>query len=79
MEYFSIFGFVLALSLIIRVRGAINIDINQEASFDENYVVTWGQEQVLKLNQGKEVQLSMDHSSGQLNYYYYFIYKIMLF
>ncbi|CAH2061552.1 unnamed protein product [Thlaspi arvense] len=31
-------------------------------AFDENYVVTWGN--VLKLNQGKEVQLSMDKAAG---------------
>ncbi|CAH8276979.1 unnamed protein product [Arabidopsis lyrata] len=64
MECILICGFVLVLSLIIKVQGAINIDINQEASFDEHYVVTWGQDHVLKLNQSKEVQLSMDHSSG---------------
>ncbi|KAH0891237.1 hypothetical protein HID58_053666 [Brassica napus] len=30
--------------------------------FDDNYVVTWGN--VLKLDQGREVQLSMDKTSG---------------
>ncbi|CAD5327753.1 unnamed protein product [Arabidopsis thaliana] len=39
-----------------RGRGAID--------FDVNYVVTWGQDHILKLTQGKEVQLSMDYSSG---------------
>ncbi|XP_010440647.2 PREDICTED: putative xyloglucan endotransglucosylase/hydrolase protein 1, partial [Camelina sativa] len=63
MEYMSIFGFLILMPLVIRVRG-INIDVNQEASFDENYVVTWGQDHVSKLNQNKEVQLSMDHNSG---------------
>ncbi|CAE5977198.1 unnamed protein product [Arabidopsis arenosa] len=32
--------------------------------FDVHYAVTWGQDHILKLNQGKEVQLSMDQSSG---------------
>jgi len=41
-----------------RGRGAID--------FDVNYVVTWGQDHILKLNQGKEVQLSMDYSSGSM-------------
>ncbi|KAG7547876.1 Glycoside hydrolase family 16 [Arabidopsis suecica] len=68
MEYILIFGFVSTLLLIIktdaRVHGVKRIDINQEAGFDENYVVTWGQDHVFKSNQGKEVQLSMDYSSG---------------
>ncbi|KAG7543238.1 Xyloglucan endo-transglycosylase C-terminal [Arabidopsis thaliana x Arabidopsis arenosa] len=64
MECILIFGFVIVLSLIINVQGAITIDIKQEANFDENYVVTWGQNHFLKLNRSKEVQLSMDHSSG---------------
>ena len=43
-----------------RARGRGSID------FDVNYVVTWGQDHILKLNQGKEVQLSMDYSSGSM-------------
>lgn len=70
------FGFVLVLFLFIRVHGVINININQEVSFDKNYVVTWGQDHVLKVNQGKEVQLSMDHSSGPL-IFIFISYRIM--
>ncbi|XP_010440650.1 PREDICTED: xyloglucan endotransglucosylase/hydrolase protein 2 [Camelina sativa] len=63
IEYmFSIFEFVSVLFLMFtanaRARGRGGID------FDKNYVVTWGQNHVLKLNQGKEVELSMDQSSG---------------
>ncbi|KAL1200400.1 putative xyloglucan endotransglucosylase/hydrolase protein 1 [Cardamine amara subsp. amara] len=67
MENISIFGFVSVLFLIIRFDTSINgvRGINQNiVGFDENYVVTWGQNNFLKLNQGKEVQLSMDHVSG---------------
>lgn len=46
-----------------RARGRGGID------FDVHYVVTWGQDHILKLNQGKEVQLSMDQSSGSLFLY----------
>ncbi|VYS62487.1 unnamed protein product [Arabidopsis thaliana] len=67
MEYLSIFGFVSVLYLIIRVDARAyevkGID-QSKVGFDDNYVVTWGQNNVLKLNQGKEVQLSLDHSSG---------------
>ena len=38
--------------------------------FDDNYVVTWGN--VLKLNQGREVQLSMDKSAGLLIDFFFF-------
>lgn len=37
-----------------------------ETSFDSNYEITWGDFNVLSLNQGSEIQLSMDKSSGQL-------------
>ncbi|XVF32181.1 hypothetical protein REPUB_Repub17cG0059800 [Reevesia pubescens] len=32
--------------------------------FDENYEITWGNDHVFSLNQGTEIQLSMDISSG---------------
>lgn len=38
-----------------------NTDIS---TFDQNYQVTWGFDHVLSLNQGREIQLSMDNSSG---------------
>lgn len=60
MDYNSIFGFVSVLYLIIRVDARAHevqgID-QSKVGFDDNYVVTWGQNNVLKLNQGKEVQL----------------------
>jgi len=71
MEYLSIFGFVSVLYLIIRVDARayeVNGIDQSKVGFDDNYVVTWGQNNVLKLNQGKEVQLSLDHSSGPLNF-----------
>ncbi|KAG7547878.1 Concanavalin A-like lectin/glucanase domain superfamily [Arabidopsis suecica] len=67
MGYISIFGLVSVLYLIIRVDARAHevkgIDQNK-VGFDDNYVVTWGQNNALKLNQGKEVQLSLDRSSG---------------
>ncbi|EOA18403.1 hypothetical protein CARUB_v10006944mg [Capsella rubella] len=67
MGYISILTLIYILHLIIRVDAMAHgvREINQnDVGFDENYVVTWGQNNVLKLNQGKEVQLSMDQSSG---------------
>ncbi|XP_052623429.1 xyloglucan endotransglucosylase/hydrolase protein 2-like [Lactuca sativa] len=39
-------------------------DAAKNVSFDENYKITWGNEHVQLLNQGQEVQLSLDNSSG---------------
>nr|XP_043638331.1 xyloglucan endotransglucosylase/hydrolase protein 2-like [Erigeron canadensis] len=39
-------------------------DAARNASFDENYNVTWGNNHVLFLNQKREVQLTLDKSSG---------------
>ncbi|XP_018490351.1 xyloglucan endotransglucosylase/hydrolase protein 2-like [Raphanus sativus] len=58
-EYmFSILDFVLVLFLIATVDAMVP----GGGGFDENYNVTWGN--VLKLNQGKEVQLFMDKTEG---------------
>ncbi|KAJ9565061.1 hypothetical protein OSB04_001027 [Centaurea solstitialis] len=39
-------------------------DALRNASFNENYSVNWGNQHVLFFNQGREVQLSLDRSSG---------------
>ncbi|KAL4558573.1 hypothetical protein LXL04_036774 [Taraxacum kok-saghyz] len=39
-------------------------DAAKNASFDENYKITWGNQHVQLLNQGREVQLTLDKSSG---------------
>ncbi|XP_059625210.1 xyloglucan endotransglucosylase/hydrolase protein 2-like [Cornus florida] len=36
----------------------------RNSSFDVNYSITWGNDHVLPLNQGREIQLSMDKFSG---------------
>ncbi|XP_073010416.1 xyloglucan endotransglucosylase/hydrolase protein 2-like [Typha latifolia] len=37
---------------------------DQQSGFDQNYVITWGGNHVSFLDQGREIQLSMDKSSG---------------
>lgn len=39
---------------------------HKNVAFDQNYNVTWGNHHAQLLNQGKEVQLSLDQSSGVL-------------
>nr|XP_043638330.1 xyloglucan endotransglucosylase/hydrolase protein 2-like [Erigeron canadensis] len=38
--------------------------ISKNASFDQNYQVTWGRDRILFFKHGREVQLSLDQSSG---------------
>lgn len=40
--------------------------IATELSFDQNYKVIWGDDHVVSLNHGKEIQLTMDNSSGYI-------------
>ncbi|KAF3506603.1 hypothetical protein F2Q69_00003311 [Brassica cretica] len=59
-EYmFTVLDFVLVLFLIGTVDAGVPAG---GRPFDDNYVVTWGN--VLKLDQGRQVQLSMDKTSG---------------
>ncbi|CAN8232374.1 unnamed protein product [Cochlearia groenlandica] len=59
IEYIvSIFDLVSVFVLIV----TSNVNARGDSGFDKNYIVTWGQ--VSKLNQGKEVQLSMDKYAG---------------
>lgn len=57
----SVLDFVLVLFLI----STVDARAPGGRTFDDNYYVTWGN--VLKLNQGTEVQLSMDQTAGSLN------------
>lgn len=38
--------------------------LSQEVKFDQNYVVTYGQDHFSRLGGGTEVQLSLDQASG---------------
>jgi xyloglucan:xyloglucosyl transferase len=46
---------------VVLARG---IRRSEEIIFDQNYKVTWGDNHVISINQGKEIQLTMDYSSG---------------
>ncbi|TYJ23755.1 hypothetical protein E1A91_A08G214300v1 [Gossypium mustelinum] len=61
MQYhFSILALLSIFFFFIRVGFADDNTVK----FDENYVITWGNDHVLSLNQDTEIQLSMDKSSG---------------
>lgn len=67
MEYMRIFGvFAVTLWMIIgvdaRVHGGRGIE--KYVTFNQNYVITWGQSHISTLHSGKEVDLYMDQSSG---------------
>ncbi|KAF8014781.1 hypothetical protein BT93_H0551 [Corymbia citriodora subsp. variegata] len=54
-------GFLLLFLLLFIGGGAVHAS---NASFDENYQITWGYDHVVPLDGGQEIQLSMDASSG---------------
>ncbi|GLT24943.1 hypothetical protein SLA2020_001040 [Shorea laevis] len=58
----SVFAFLLLGRVLATTRNTSNV--NADVSFDQFYQVTWGYDHVLSLNQGREIQLSMDKSSG---------------
>ncbi|XP_059433533.1 xyloglucan endotransglucosylase/hydrolase protein 2-like [Corylus avellana] len=56
-------GFSIVLVSLLLANWVIASE-GSDISFDQNYKVTWGFDHVLSLNQGREIQLSMDISSG---------------
>jgi xyloglucan:xyloglucosyl transferase len=60
--------FIFLLVLVPHVVQGREIRRNEEIiTFDQNYKVTWGGNHVMSINQGKEIQLTMDYSSGYNN------------
>lgn len=56
------FAFLLLRGVVFARRNSATS--TTDISFDQNYYITWGNDHVLSLNQGRELQLSMDTSSG---------------
>ncbi|KAK7339158.1 hypothetical protein VNO77_19809 [Canavalia gladiata] len=56
--------FFIFLLLLIVDAVLVHGRMSTEISFDQNYEVIWGDNHVVSLNQGKEIQLTMDNSSG---------------
>ncbi|KAK7304509.1 hypothetical protein VNO77_42390 [Canavalia gladiata] len=56
--------FVFLLFLVAHVFPIAKGSSSEQISFNQNYMVTWGGSHVVFLNQGKEIQLAMDKSSG---------------
>lgn len=57
---FCEFGVIITCVLILGVVRAASDDV----PFDVNYEVTWGNQHVLFLDQGKEAQIFLDSDSG---------------
>ncbi|KAJ4956091.1 hypothetical protein NE237_012874 [Protea cynaroides] len=56
------FSFLFFLAFFL-VSGAVAARAT-DPSFDTNYEITWGSDHVQSIDQGREIQLSMDNSSG---------------
>ncbi|XP_027927103.1 xyloglucan endotransglucosylase/hydrolase protein 2-like [Vigna unguiculata] len=52
------FIFLLLLHAVVQGK------MDTETRFDQNYEVIWGDDHVVSLNQGRQIQLTMDNSSG---------------
>ncbi|RHN39080.1 putative xyloglucan:xyloglucosyl transferase [Medicago truncatula] len=60
----SLIYIFLVVVLVPHVVLAREIMRSEEIIFDQNYKVTWGDNHVISINQRKEIQLTMDYSSG---------------
>lgn len=57
---------------VVLLGGILHLSRGREdVNFDINYNITWGNDHVLSLDQGREVQLSMDIQSGYLLFLFY--------
>lgn len=54
----------LSLVAFFFLGGVLASRNGSEVSFEQNFDITWGNDHVLSLDQGRELQLSMDNSSG---------------
>lgn len=54
----------LGLFVFLLLSRVIAAATKSDVKFDQNYYITWGNDHVLSLNQGRAIQLSMDRSSG---------------
>lgn len=52
--------------VIVIVNCLRNEVVCEEANFDQNYIVTYGQDHFLRLGGGIQVRLSLDPASGLL-------------
>ncbi|KAJ6710946.1 XYLOGLUCAN ENDOTRANSGLUCOSYLASE/HYDROLASE PROTEIN 8-RELATED [Salix koriyanagi] len=56
--------FCLRRFLAFLLIGGVLARRNGDASFDRNYDITWGNDHVLSIDEGRQIQLSLDNSSG---------------
>lgn len=55
---------MMLLSMIFFLVLSVMSEAFDDVRFDENYVVRYGNDHISKLDQGREVQLSLDLASG---------------
>lgn len=56
--------FLLVLFVLVVRKHDVGEAAEDDVSFDQNYVVRYGNDHFLKLNQGRDVQLSLDQTTG---------------
>ncbi|KAJ6729066.1 XYLOGLUCAN ENDOTRANSGLUCOSYLASE/HYDROLASE PROTEIN 2-RELATED [Salix viminalis] len=60
----TLMDFCLRRFLAFLLIGGVLARRNGDASFDRNYDITWGNDHVLSIDEGRQIQLSLDNSSG---------------
>lgn len=72
---FSVLALLLAFLLLELVVG--RRFMSDDSTFDESYGVTWGKDHVMSLDQGRQLQLSLDQSSGFIHLLFLSLFLIL--
>lgn len=56
---------LINIVIVLIFNGALLACTAKDVPFDINYSITYGNDHVVSLNQGREIQLSMDIHSGK--------------
>ncbi|KAM6591966.1 hypothetical protein CsatA_014571 [Cannabis sativa] len=60
----SLLIITVLVSILFLIKIVDECEANNNTTFDNNYVITYGNDHFIQLNQGQEVQLTMDNTSG---------------
>lgn len=67
MGFYGISSTYFPLFIVVVIINCLrNEVVCEEANFDQNYIVTYGQDHFLRSEGGAQVQLSLDLASGPL-------------
>lgn len=78
----GLYYYVVSLLILVFVSKICGIELGGGPTFDQNYQVSYGYDHILLGDKGRDVQLSLDSTSGpsilSLNYIF-FLFSIIFF